>query len=150
MRRREFITFVGGVGAWLLAPHAATAQPSDRVRRIAMLSGFAATDPEAQARVAALQQGLKELGWTEGRNVSIEFRWGTGGGAQMPAFASELIELRSRCQRSTLSSTISARNLPCSAVMRPTVMGMRKRRGPALPGLKKSVPFFVSILGWCE
>jgi hypothetical protein len=57
---------------------------------------------------------------------------------------------RSRCQRSTLSSTISARNLPCSAVMRPTVMGRRKRRGPALPGLKKSVPFFVSILGWCE
>ena len=43
-----------------------------------------------------------------------------------------------------------ARNLPCSAVMRPTVMGRRKRRGPALPGLKKSVPFFVSILGWCE
>src|SRR6516225_1024041 len=57
---------------------------------------------------------------------------------------------RSRCQRSTLSSTISARNLPCSAVMRPTVMGRRKRRGPALPGLKKSVPFFVSILGRCE
>jgi hypothetical protein len=53
-------------------------------------------------------------------------------------------------QRSTLSSTISARNLPCSAVMRPTVMGRRKRRGPALPGLKKSVPFFASILGWCE
>ncbi len=56
-----------------------------------------------------------------------------------------------RCQRPTLSSTISARSLPRSAVMRPTVMGRRKkRRGPALPGLKKSVPFFVSILGWCE
>ena len=53
-------------------------------------------------------------------------------------------------QRSTLSSTISACNLPCSAVMRPTVMGSRKRRGPALPGFKKSVPFFVSIFGWCE
>ena len=90
------------------------------------------------------------MGWAAGRKVSIEFRWGTGGGAQMRAFASELIELRSRYQRSTLSSTISARNLPCSAVMRPTVMGRRKRRGPALPGLKKSVPFFVSILGWCE
>ena len=94
MRRREFITFVGGVGAWLLAPHAATAQPSDRVRRIAMLSGFAATDPEAQARVAALQQGLKELGWTEGRNVSIEFRWGTGGAEQMRKFARELVDLK--------------------------------------------------------
>src|SRR5499427_4595419 len=94
MRRREFITLVGSVGAWLLAPCAATAQPSDRVRRIAVLSGFAATDPEAQARIAALQQGLKELGWTESRNVSIEFRWGTGGAAQMHAFARELIELK--------------------------------------------------------
>jgi hypothetical protein len=52
-----------------------------------------------------------------------------------------------RCQRSTPSSTISARNLPCSAVMRPTVMGRRKRRGPALPGLKKSVPSLVTPLG---
>src|SRR5438874_4666298 len=89
MRRREFITFVGVVAVWLLAPHDATAQPADRMRRIAMLSGFAATDPEAQARVAALQQGLKELGWTEGRNVSIEFRWGTGGAEQMRKFARE-------------------------------------------------------------
>jgi putative tryptophan/tyrosine transport system substrate-binding protein len=79
MKRREFITLVGGVGAWVLALHAATAQPSDRMRRIAMLGGFAANDPEAQGRVAALQQGLKELGWTESRNLSIEFRWGTGG-----------------------------------------------------------------------
>ena len=93
MNRREFITLVGGVGAWLLAPHGTIAQPSDRIRRIAMLSGLAETDPETQARVAALQQGLKELGWTEGRNVSIEFRWGTGGAAQMRTFARELIDL---------------------------------------------------------
>jgi putative ABC transport system substrate-binding protein len=83
MKRRESITLLGGVGAWVLALHAATAQPSDRMRRIAMLGGFAANDPEAQGRVAALQQGLKELGWTESRNLSIEFRWGTGGAAQI-------------------------------------------------------------------
>jgi ABC-type uncharacterized transport system substrate-binding protein len=94
MRRRDVITLVGGVGAWVLALHAATAQPSDRMRRIAMLGGFAANDPEAQGRVAALQQGLKELGWTESRNLSIEFRWGTGGAAQMRAFARELIDLK--------------------------------------------------------
>jgi putative ABC transport system substrate-binding protein len=58
------------------------------------LSGFAATDPEAQARVAALHQGLKELGWLEGRNLSIDFRWGTGERDQMRAFARELIELK--------------------------------------------------------
>jgi putative ABC transport system substrate-binding protein len=94
MRRREFMTLIGGVAAWLLAPYGAIAQPSDRMRRIAMLSGLAATDPEVQARVAALQQGLKELGWTEGRNVSIEFRWGTGERDQMRAFAMELIDLK--------------------------------------------------------
>ena len=94
MRRREFITLVGSVGAFLLAPHRAIAQPSDRIRRIAMLGSYDANDPEAQRRVAALQQGLKELGWTESRNVSIEFRWGTGGAAQMRAFARELIDLK--------------------------------------------------------
>ena len=94
MRRREFLMLVGGVGACLLAPHGTTAQPSDRVRRIAMLSGLAATDPEAQARVAALQQGLKEQGWTEGRNLSIDSRWGTGDRDQMRSFARELIDLK--------------------------------------------------------
>jgi ABC transporter substrate binding protein len=94
MKRRSFIMLLSGVGAWLLAPCAATAQPSERIRRIAVLGRFAANDPEAQRRVAALQQGLKELGWTESRNVSIEFRWGTGGAAQMRAFARELIDLK--------------------------------------------------------
>jgi putative tryptophan/tyrosine transport system substrate-binding protein len=94
MRRREFMTLIGGVAAWLLAPYGAIAQPSDRMRRIAMLSGLAATDPEVQARVAALQQGLKELGWTEGRNLSIESRWGTGERNQMWALARELIDLK--------------------------------------------------------
>jgi putative tryptophan/tyrosine transport system substrate-binding protein len=94
MRRREFVTFVGGATAWLLVPYDAIAQSSDRMRRIAMLSGLAATDPEAQVRVAALQQGLKELGWTEGRNLSIDSRWGTGDRDQMRAFARELINLK--------------------------------------------------------
>ena len=94
MKRRELITLVGGVAAWLLAPDGAIAQPSDRMRRIALLSGLAATDPETQARVAALQEGLKELGWTEGHNLSIDFRWGSGEREQMRAFARELIELK--------------------------------------------------------
>jgi putative ABC transport system substrate-binding protein len=92
MRRREFITLLGGSAVWPLA--AATAQPSDRVRQIAMLSGFAATDPEAQARVAALQQGLKELGWAVGRNLRIDFRWSTSDVTKMRTFAKELVELK--------------------------------------------------------
>jgi putative ABC transport system substrate-binding protein len=92
MRRREFITLLGGSAVWPLA--AATAQPSDRVRQIAMLSGFAATDPEAQARVAALQQGLKELGWAVGRNLRIDFRWSTSDATEMRTFAKELVELK--------------------------------------------------------
>ena len=91
MRRREFITLVGSVGAWLLAPHRAIAQLSDRVRRIAVLSGFAATDPEAQARIAALQQGLKELGWAEGRSAAIEVRWCAARPDLMLVYETELV-----------------------------------------------------------
>jgi putative ABC transport system substrate-binding protein len=94
MRRRDFISLVGAVAAWPLAVHAATAQPSEGVRRIAMLSGFAATDPEAQARLLALRQGLKELGWSEQRNLSIDSRWSTGERDQMQTFARELIDLK--------------------------------------------------------
>ena len=64
------------------------------MRRIAMLSGLAANDSEAQARVAAFQQGLKELGWREGRNLHIDFRWSTGDATEMPTFAKELVELK--------------------------------------------------------
>jgi putative tryptophan/tyrosine transport system substrate-binding protein len=94
MRRRDFISLVGAVAAWPLAAHAATAQPSEGVRRIAMLSGFAATDPEAQARLLALRQGLKELGWSEQRNLSIDSRWSTGERDQMQTFARELTDLK--------------------------------------------------------
>jgi putative tryptophan/tyrosine transport system substrate-binding protein len=92
MRRRDFISLLSAVAAWPLTVHAATAQPSEGVRRIAMLSGFAATDPEAQARLLALRQGLKELGWSEQRNLSIDSRWSTGERDQMRTFARELID----------------------------------------------------------
>ena len=94
-RRREFIALVGGAAAaWPLDARAVMAQSMERTRRIAVLSGFAASDPEAQARVAAFREGLAELGWTQGRNVRIDFRWGTGAADQMRAFAKELVELK--------------------------------------------------------
>ena len=71
MRRREFIAGLVGA-AW---PVLVLAQQSDRVRRIGVLSSFAEDDAQAQARVAALRQGMRERGWNEGRNLQIDFCW---------------------------------------------------------------------------
>jgi putative tryptophan/tyrosine transport system substrate-binding protein len=71
--RREFVTLLGSAAAaW---PFAAHSQHSERMRRIGVLMGLVANDPEAQSRVAAFENGLRELGWVKGRNLSIEYRW---------------------------------------------------------------------------
>ena len=75
MRRRQFITLLGGAAVWPLAAHA---QPSDRMRRIAVLMNNAEDDPEGQARAAAFREGLQALGWTEGRNLRIDWHWTAG------------------------------------------------------------------------
>ena len=76
MRRREFITLLGGAAAaW---PLAARAQRGDRVRRIGMLTPLQADDQENQTRNAAFLQALQDLGWTVGRNIRIDYRWGAG------------------------------------------------------------------------
>src|SRR6516162_1129811 len=76
MKRRDFITLVGGsAAAW---PLAVRAQQADRMRRIGVLMPFAKDNSEGQARITAFLQGLQKLGWTEGRNLQIEYRWGTG------------------------------------------------------------------------
>ena len=78
MRRREFITLLGGAAT--ARPFAARAQQAERVRRIAMLIGASvdADDPDTKANVAAFLQVLQQLGWTDGRNVRIDYRWGAG------------------------------------------------------------------------
>src|SRR5216684_2855670 len=76
MRRREFITLLGGAGAaW---PLAARAQQPGRMRRIGVLMTVSESDPEGQARLDALRQGLNQLGWSEGKNLAIEYRWAGG------------------------------------------------------------------------
>jgi hypothetical protein len=76
IKRRDFITLLGGaVLGW---PLVARGQQLERMRRIGVLMPFAADDPEAKARLAAFQQGLQQLGWTDGRNVRIDIRWGAG------------------------------------------------------------------------
>ena len=90
--RRKFIALIGSAAsAW---PLAAYAQQAEQIRRIAMLSGLAANDPEGQARLDAFHQGLKELGWTAGRNLHIDFRWSSGDPAETRTLARELVELR--------------------------------------------------------
>jgi putative ABC transport system substrate-binding protein len=91
MRRRAFITLLGGAAAaW---PIAARAQQPERMRLIGVLAAYAESDPEAHARIAAFLQGLRELGWTEGRNLRVELRWGTGDPDRAQSFATELISL---------------------------------------------------------
>ena len=81
MKRRAFITLLGGAVAW---PLAARAQQAGAVRRIGALMYLAADDPDSPAYVAAFARGLQELGWIEGRNIRIDYRWG---GATLTAFA---------------------------------------------------------------
>ena len=74
MQLREFITLLGGAAAsW---PLAARAQQPEQMRRIGVLMNAAADDPQGQAGVAAFQQFLQQLGWSDGRNVRIDTRWG--------------------------------------------------------------------------
>jgi putative ABC transport system substrate-binding protein len=88
MRRREFISLIGGVAvAW---PLAARAQQSDRVRVIGSLNILAEDDPEEKLRMAAFKQSLQQLGWTEGRNVRIEVRWAGGDAGRVHKYAAEL------------------------------------------------------------
>ena len=91
MRRREFITLLGGAtAAW---PLAARAQQGERVRRIGVLLPATADDPESQVNVAVFLQGLQELGWTVGRNVRIDQRWGAGDAERARRYAAELVAL---------------------------------------------------------
>ena len=91
MRRREFITFLGGgTVAWSLAAYA---QQPERVRRIGSLTAFAETDMEVQTWYAAFRKRLDELGWVEGHNIHIDYRWGAGNVERMQLFAKELVQL---------------------------------------------------------
>jgi len=91
MRRREFITLIGGAAAaW---PLAARAQQAERVRRIGVLMSLGANDAEGQARLAAFLQGLQQLGWIDGRNVRIDTRWGAGDADRTRRYAAELVAL---------------------------------------------------------
>ena len=88
MRRREFITLLSGAAAvW---PLAARAQQPERVRRILVLMGSAKDDPNGKASVATFRKALLELGWADGRNIRIDYRWTAGKPDRAREYATEL------------------------------------------------------------
>jgi len=91
MRRRQFIAGLGSAAAW---PLAARAQQGDRVRRIGVLMPGDENDPLVKARLPAFIQSLADLGWTDGRNVRMELRWGGGDNNRIRALAQELVGLQ--------------------------------------------------------
>jgi putative tryptophan/tyrosine transport system substrate-binding protein len=106
MRRRDFITFLGGAATtW---PLAARAQQSDRMRHIGVLMNLAADNPEASTRDAAFRQGLKELGWVEGRNLRIDYRWGAGDAELYRRYAGELVALAPEVILATAGPIVAA------------------------------------------
>jgi putative ABC transport system substrate-binding protein len=88
--RREFITLLGAAAAW---PLAARAQQGERMRRIGVLMNLAAGDPEGEVRTAAFLQALQQLGWSDGRNVRIDYRWAAGDAGHFQRYAEELLAL---------------------------------------------------------
>ena len=92
MNRRRFITLAGSAAAWPVA--AARAQQSERVRRVGVLVGFTENDPEWQARLFGFRQALEKLGWSEGHNIRIDYRFSRASADQAQLFAKELISLQ--------------------------------------------------------
>jgi len=104
MRRRDFIALLGGAAAaWPVGVHA-----QERVRRIGVLMHTTPDDPESQARITALAQGLQEAGWVVGRNLRIEVRWASGDIARLRRDAQELVALGSEVLVSGVGPTTQA------------------------------------------
>jgi putative ABC transport system substrate-binding protein len=89
MNRRAFITLLGGAAAW---PSAARAQQPERVRRIGVLTGGGGTAAD-RPEIVAFQQALQQLGWSDGRNVRIDYRWGLANATNVRRYVAELIAL---------------------------------------------------------
>ena len=106
MKRREFITLLGGAAAaW---PLAARAQQLGRMRRIGVLMNFPSTDNEGQARVTAFAQALQKLGWTEGRNAHTDTRWAADDADRYRRYSEELVALAPDVILATGSASVVA------------------------------------------
>jgi putative tryptophan/tyrosine transport system substrate-binding protein len=135
MQRREFISLIGGAAAW---PLTARAQP-DRIRRIGVIIPGAADDSAYKARIAAFLHGLRELGWTDGANVQIEYRWSGGNAADTHKYAVELAALAPDAILAVGSAGAGAmlqitRTLPIVFAIVPDPVGSGFVKGLSRPG----------------
>jgi putative ABC transport system substrate-binding protein len=89
VKRREFITLLGSAAAW---PLAARAQQGERMRRIGVLMGTDESDPNQKALVSAFVHALADLGWRDGRNIGIDYRWASGDTGRLREQAAELCD----------------------------------------------------------
>jgi ABC-type uncharacterized transport system substrate-binding protein len=136
MRRREFITLFGGAAVW---PLAARAQQPERMRRLGVLLNLAADDPTGQTRLLAFAQALAQAGWTDGRNVRIDIRWGAGDPERIRKYAAELVALAPDVIVAGTSTTVAAlqqitRTIPIVFVQVIDPVGTGLVTGLARPG----------------
>jgi putative ABC transport system substrate-binding protein len=136
MRRRDLITVISSAAVWPLTSHA---QQASRMRRIGVLVNLGKYDPLGQARQTAFVQGLQALGWTEGRDVQIDTRWGGGDADQFRKYAAELVALRPDVILATSGATMPAlmqatRTVPIVFVQVPDPVGSGFVASLARPG----------------
>ncbi len=137
MRRREFITALGGAVA--AGPLAARAQQPEPIRRVGVLMSTAEDDAESKARIAAFLHGLQQSGWTEGRNVRIDIRWPAGDADRIRGYATELVALAPDAILATGSATLApllqaTRTVPVVFVIVPDPVGAGFVERLARPG----------------
>ena len=137
MRRREFITLLGGTAVAL--PLAARAQQPERMRRIGVLMSTAEDDGESKVRIAAFLGGLQQLGWTDGHNVRIDTRWPAGDADVIRKYAAELVALAPNAIVATGSATLgpllqTTRAVPIVFVIVPDPVGAGFVDSLARPG----------------
>jgi putative ABC transport system substrate-binding protein len=128
MKRRRVLALLGG--AILGWPRVTRAQQADGIRRLGLLLPYVQSDPQAQARVSAFTAALQERGWTDGRNVRLEFRYTQGQPARLPALAAELVQSKvDVILTAGTESTDAARSAGCALPLR--VAGLQARSSTA-------------------
>jgi putative tryptophan/tyrosine transport system substrate-binding protein len=136
LKRREFITLLGGAAAW---PRGARAQQDARMRRIGVLMNLAADDTDSQHRLTAFVQSLQELGWTDGRNVKIDTRWGAGDPDRIRDYVAQMLKLSPDVMVASGDSTLqpmrqATRTVPIVFVIVPDPVGAGIVASLARPG----------------